>query len=82
MGELQSAINLSLGDHLRSIFTNVQLDVEIGGAFDIPDNSELTVKISCNFESNGVRYGLSRAIDLLGTSVKRIYQLNETGTLT
>lgn len=82
IGDLKSKLTLNMTEFLKSQFTNVQLDIDIVGAFDNPDNSELTIKISCNYEANNRRYGLSRAIDVLGTNVKRIYVLNETGVLT
>lgn len=77
--ELKSSIEMKLGDHLKSQFTNVNLTVSIDGAFDDPDNNELTISISCTFDIDGRRYSIDHAIEALGTEVKKIYRINETG---
>lgn len=78
-GDLKSSIEMSLGDHLNSQFTNVQLAVSIDGAFGDPDNNEQTITISCTVEADGRRYSVAHAIELLGTEVKKINRVNETG---
>lgn len=77
--ELKSNIEMKLGDHLKSQFTNVNLTVSIDGAFGDTDNNELTISISCTFEVEGRRYSIDHAIEALGTQVKKIYRINETG---
>lgn len=81
MGELKTSIEMRFADFLKSQFTNVELEVKIDGAFGDKDNSELTITISCTFEADGKRLSIAHAVDALGTQVKRIYRLNETGIL-
>lgn len=80
-GAVASALESKLGDYLKTIFTNVQLEVTVDGAFNQPDNSALTITIGCTFDADGKRYSISHAIELLGTNVKRIYRLEETGKI-
>lgn len=80
-GQLASDLESKLGDYLKTQFQNVQIEVRVIPANDNPNNNELTVEIGCSFDSLGVRYTLSHIIELLGTQVKRINRLNETGEL-
>lgn len=80
-GEIKTQLSSYLNTYLSTIFQNVSLDVKIVGANGDPDNYELSVVIGCNFDANGVRYSISRGIDMLGTQVKRIFQYDETGEL-
>jgi hypothetical protein len=80
--QIASELETVLIDYFKTQFTNVQLSVQVDDAFGIPDNSEQTVTIGCTFDSQGKRYSLSHAVELLGTNVKRIYRLDETGQLT
>lgn len=80
MGELGSSIEISFGDFMKSQFDAVQLECRVDGAFGDPDNNELVVTIGCSFSAAGKRYTISHAIDLLGTNVKKIRRLDETGS--
>lgn len=79
---LAAEIESKLKVYLSSEFTNVLVQVKIAGKDDDENNSEQTITIGCSFTSDGKVYSLSNVIELLGTNVKRIYRLNETGTLT
>lgn len=80
MGQLGSDLETSLGDYLKTQFQNVQLEVSIEGANGNPDNSELTITIGCTFDADGTRYSIAHAVELLGTQVKKLNRINETGS--
>lgn len=77
---LSGEIETHLGDYLKTQFTNVQLEVSIGPSDGDVNNNEQTVTIGCSFNTADKRYSLSHAIALLGTQVKRVWRLDETGS--
>lgn len=77
--ELASSIEMYLGEYLKTQFQNVSLEVTVDGALGDPDNNKLEIVIGCSFDAAGVRYTISHAIEALGTQVKRIQRLDETG---
>lgn len=81
-GQIATELESKLGDFLKTQFSNVQLDVSVTGIDGNPNNSEQKVTIGCTFDADGSRYTIAHAIELLGTQVKRIYRLDETGSLT
>lgn len=81
-GELTSNLNSYLNNYFSTQFNNVQMDCSVQQT-DPNDNSSLTITIGCSFnDDQGIRYDLSRAIDLLGTQVQRIYNVDATGSPT
>ena len=76
---LAQEIETTLSQYLRTQFTNVQLQAKITGKDGDDNNSEQVITIGCSFTCDGKAYALSNAIELLGTQVKRIYRINETG---
>lgn len=80
--QIASDLESKLGDYLKTQFENVKLDVTVEGANGNPDNSQLTVVIACTFDADGKRLSISHAVELLGTQVKRIQRLDETGSPT
>jgi hypothetical protein len=81
-GELQSNLNQYLGNYFSTQFSNVQMDCSVSQT-DPNDNTSLTVTIGCSFiDDQGIRHDLGRAIDLLGTQVQRIYNVDATGSPT
>lgn len=81
-GELAANLNSYLNTYLSTQFDNVQMDCQVSGANDDPDNIQLTIQIGCNLTADGVQYTLAHAVELLGTQVQRIYRLDETGSPT
>lgn len=79
---LGASIEQALGDYLKTEFTNVQIEVQVGPIDGESGNNEQTITIGCSFNVDEKRYQLSHAIELLGTQVKRIFRLDETGKLT
>lgn len=77
-GELSANLNSYLNTYFATQFDQVQMDCDVAQT-DPNDNTSLTVTIGCSFQADGVPYTLSRAIDLLGTQVQRIYNVNATG---
>lgn len=77
---LAGAIENAFIAYMSTEFTNVQLNVKVAGKDNDENNNEQTVTIACSFTADGKTYSLSNAIDLLGTQVKRIYRLEETGS--
>ncbi|BCM95271.1 hypothetical protein [Burkholderia phage FLC6] len=81
-GELTSNLNAYLNTYFSTQFTNVQMDCNVAQT-DPNDNTSLTITIGCSFvDDQGIRHDLSRAIDLLGTQVQRIYNVDATGSPT
>ena len=80
-GDLKSNVETAFGDLMKSQFVDVQIEVNIDGAFGDDDNNELTITIGCSFGALGKRYFISHAIDMLGTNVKKINRLEETGSV-
>lgn len=79
-GELTSNLNSYLNTYFSTQFNNVQMDCNVA-ANDPNDNTSLTITIGCSFDDDqGIRHDLSRAIDLLGTQVQRIYNVDATGS--
>lgn len=79
-GQLATNVETYLGEYLSTQFQRVAIEVEVKGAFGDPNNNELTIEIGCSLDADGVRYTLSHAIELLGTNVKKIRRLDETGS--
>lgn len=79
---LASQLEMKLGDYLGTQFTNVQIEVIIGSIDDDENNNEQRITIGCSFNIDGKRQSLGHAVELLGTQVKRIWRLNETGSTT
>lgn len=80
-GQLASDLETKLGDYLKTQFTSVQLAVKVEGYNGDINNSQLAITIGCTFDADGKRYTISHAVDVLGTQVKRIQRLDETGKL-
>ena len=78
--QLSTSLETALGDYLKTQFDNVQLEISISGANGKPDNSELTITIACTLDADGTRYSISHAVELLGTQVKKLNRINETGS--
>lgn len=81
-GQLQSNIETKLGDMIKSQFDNVKIGCAIKPIDGNPDNIQQVIEIQCSFDYQGITYALGHGIELLGTQVKRVFRLNETGALT
>lgn len=81
-GDLAANLNAYLNTYFATQFDQVQMDCSVAGSDGITDNTSLTITIGCSYVADGVKYTIARAIELLGTQVQRIYNVDATGSPT